>query len=109
MPMDSTHTNCAVRKVSVDEIEQQIRDFVVHNYCFNEVHISNDQSFMDSGIIDSTGVLELVSFVELHYAIEVRADELVPENFDSISRLTGFVAKKLGKGTRASVRESVRA
>jgi acyl carrier protein len=66
------------------------------------VQIGDHQSFMDSGIIDSTGVLELVTFVETNYSIQVRAEELVPDNFDSISRVTEFVAKKLGERCAAN-------
>jgi acyl carrier protein len=87
----------------VENLEHEIRDFVVQNYCFNGVQISDQQSLMDTGIIDSTGVLELVSFVEMQYSIQVRSDELVPDNFDSIHRVTRFVVKKLRENAPTAV------
>ena len=54
-----------------------------------------DQSFLSSGIIDSTGVLELVAFLEEQYQLTVADDELVPENLDSLQNVAGFVTRKL--------------
>lgn len=81
----------------MEKLVHEIRGFIVQNYCFNGLQISDNDSFMDRGIIDSTGVLELVSFVEMKYSIQVRADELIPDNFDSIQRVSHFLAKKLGE------------
>lgn len=81
----------------MENIKQEIRSFIVANYLFNqEGTLSNDDSFMDLGIIDSTGILELVSFLQERFGIEVDND-LSPENMDSINRLTQFVSRKLGK------------
>jgi acyl carrier protein len=58
--------------------------------------LTPDQSFLDSGIVDSTGMLELVTFIEDEYGIKVGDDELVPENLDSLNRISAFVARKRG-------------
>ena len=57
--------------------------------------MQNDDSFLETGIIDSTGVLELVAFIEDQYHVEVDDDELVPENLDSINRLIDFIDSKI--------------
>jgi acyl carrier protein len=57
--------------------------------------LRNNDSFLEQGILDSTGVLELVSWVEETYAIEVTDGELIPENFDSVDKLTAYIWKKL--------------
>ena len=77
-------------------MNQQLRKFIVENYLFGgECEFSDDDSLQDKGIIDSTGVLELVAFLEENYRIEVTDDELLPENLDSINRLARFLEGKL--------------
>ena len=74
-----------------------MRRFVVENFMFGQEGdgLTSDQSFLDSGIIDSTGVLELLGFIEQKYAISVDDHELVPDNLDSIDRVASFVERKL--------------
>jgi acyl carrier protein len=81
----------------VDTFAAEIRAFIVSNFLFGQggEAVTNDQSFLESGIIDSTGLLELVSFVEQQYGISVGDRELVPENLDSLSNISQFVARKL--------------
>ena len=80
------------------EIEHELRDYILENYFFNQESVlGNADSFMDLGVIDSTGVLELVSHLEERYAIEIDEVELVPENLDSIDNLTKFVQRKLAE------------
>jgi acyl carrier protein len=78
------------------EIEQEMRQFIVDNFLFGdkESRFSNDDSFLDRGMIDSTGVLELVAFLEEKYRIKIKDNELVPENLDSISCLVRFIDRK---------------
>jgi acyl carrier protein len=78
-------------------VEQELRRFVIDNFPFGEVGegLSNDDSFLDQGIIDSTGVLELVTFLEETYEIKVEDEELIPDNLDSINRLVKFIERKL--------------
>lgn len=58
--------------------------------------LGDDASFLENGIVDSTGVLELVVFVEETFGIEVADHEVIPANFDSVNRLTAYVAAKRG-------------
>lgn len=80
----------------VETFASEIRAFIVSNFLFGQEGkgFADDQSFMETGIIDSTGLLELVSFVEEKYGISIGDRELVPENLDSLSRISQFVARK---------------
>ncbi|QDU05068.1 acyl carrier protein [Gimesia chilikensis] len=81
----------------MNPIQSEIRNFVAENFLFGEdpESLQNDDSFLETGIIDSTGVLELVAFIEDQYDVEVDDDELVPENLDSINRLMDFIESKI--------------
>ncbi len=78
------------------QISADIRDFLVENFLYgrDDGALRDDVSLLESGLVDSTGVLELVSFVEEKYGITVKDSELVPDNFDSIDKLAGFILKK---------------
>ncbi len=77
-------------------IEQQIRAFIVSNFLFGDAAaLKNDTSFLESGIVDSTGILELMMFLETTFNIKVKPEEMVPENLDSVVRVSRFVARKL--------------
>jgi acyl carrier protein len=77
-------------------IEEEIRQFVLDNFLFGQTdgQLSNDDSFLEKGILDSTGVLELVSFLEKKYQIKIQDEELVPENLDSINKVVQFITKR---------------
>lgn len=77
--------------------DQDIRQFIDENFLFGEEEapLAGDDSFLDAGIIDSTGVLELVAFLEERFKIRVEDQELIPENLDSIDRLLAFVETKV--------------
>ncbi len=75
--------------------EQDLRNFVISNFLFGQNTLNNDDSFLENGIIDSTGILELVAFVEEKYEIRIEDSELIPENLDSISRLVTFLSAKV--------------
>ena len=78
-----------------DVVKRRLREFVSKNFYLADPGSFDDaSSFLDRGVIDSTGVLELVSFVEGEYAITVTDDEIVPANFDTINALAGFIARK---------------
>ena len=73
----------------------EIRDFVIENFLFgDDTGLTDATSFRDEGIVDSTGVLELVAFVETNFSIQVEGNEYIPENLDSIEKIATFVAKK---------------
>lgn len=74
---------------------QTIRKFVIDNYLFgDEGTLSDEDSFMETGIIDSTGILELVKFLESTYTIKVTDEELIPDNLDSVSKIVSFILMK---------------
>jgi acyl carrier protein len=75
-------------------VRQRIHDFVVGNFLFDSGDVADDASLTGESIIDSTGVLELVMFVEEAFCIEVADDEVVPEHFDSVSCLVAYVQRK---------------
>jgi acyl carrier protein len=77
-------------------IERDIREFVVDNFLFGDgADLTNTDSFLESGIIDSIGVLELVGFLESRYLLKVEDSEFVPANLDSVDRVVRFVTAKL--------------
>jgi acyl carrier protein len=76
-------------------IENEVRQFVVDNFLFGEgADLTNTESLLERAVIDSTGVLELVGFVEQRYRIAVADHEVVPANLDSIERVVRFVQRK---------------
>lgn len=77
----------------------RIRQFVLSNfYVADAAALGDEQSLLDSGIIDSTGVLELIGFLETEFAIQVHDVEMLPENLDSISRINDYVVRKQAAG-----------
>ena len=75
--------------------KEKIRAFVVENFLFgSDENLEDNTSFLDGGIIDSTGILELVSFLEEDFSITVEDEELVPENLDSINNVTAYLERK---------------
>ena len=73
-----------------------IKQFILDNYCFgNDPGLTNESSFLALGIIDSTGILELVAFLETEYGITVEDEELVPDNLDSINNVMVYLKGKL--------------
>lgn len=78
-------------------IQESLRDYIAQNILFapDGFAYSDDDSFLDNGILDSTGVVEVVSFIEDHFKISVEDSEITPQNFDSISNLAAYVSGKL--------------
>ena len=81
-------------------MQNEIRQFVIDNFLFGQAdrQLGNSDSFLESGIIDSTGVLELIAFIESKYQVSIADDELVPANLDSIDRVSAFIERKLQAG-----------
>ena len=76
-------------------VAQQVRSFLVENYMMGqEFSLDDGDSFLENGIIDSTGVLQLVAFLQETYGFTVEEGELRPENFDSINNISGYVSRK---------------
>ena len=76
----------------------EIRSFIVDTLLFGDdgfVDLDDDTSLLGAGIVDSTGVVELVGFIERSYDVSLESGEIVPANLDSISRIDALVARKL--------------
>ena len=78
------------------EIKTRIKGFILENFLYGESGnaVADDDSFLEKGIIDSTGILELVAFIEETFSFKVADEELVPDNFDSINKLDYFILNK---------------
>ena len=76
--------------------QDKIRSFIVENFLFGDTtqDLSDNVSLIENNIIDSTGVLELVGFVETTFDVTVADADIVPANFDTIGKLAGFIASK---------------
>jgi len=75
--------------------KKKIRNFIVENFLYgSDESLQDDTSFLEEGIIDSTGVLELVEFLEEAFEISVDDEDLIPENLDSINNVAAYLKKK---------------
>ena len=80
----------------MSDLKKQIRTFIVENFLFGDANgLKDDSSFLDDGIMDSTGVLELVTFLEEEFSVTVEDEDLIPENLDSINNVTAYLEKKM--------------
>jgi len=77
-------------------VEQQVRDYILENYLFTDDQsaLGNSDSFLEKGILDSTGILEVIYFIEEEFGVKVDDDEMVPENLDSVDNIVAFVDRK---------------
>ena len=82
----------------VDDMEEVLRNFIVENFLLSAGldAFKNDDSFMEKGIIDSTGMLELLEFIEETFSIRVEDEEVIPDNLDSLNKLKSFIKRKTG-------------
>jgi len=78
------------------EIKNEIREYIVENFLFGDTDtvFADDDSFMENGLLDSTGILELIMFLENTFNIKVDDEEIIPENLDSLDRLESFINTK---------------
>ena len=76
---------------------EQIRNFLAENFVLNAngFTLDDDASLLEAGVVDSTGILELTLFVEETFQIEVADEEILPENFDSVNRITTYIESKV--------------
>jgi acyl carrier protein len=75
---------------------KEVQEFIVENFMFGDDNgLNEDTSLLDEGIVDSTGVLELVSFLEEQYDLSIEEDEFIPENLDSLKNIDQFIKHKL--------------
>ncbi len=79
------------------ETHTRVRQFITTNfYVADPAALKDDQSLLETGVVDSTGVLEIVQFLESEFGVKVEDTEILPENVDSIARLSAFIARKKG-------------
>ena len=80
-------------------IHDRIEDYIVANFLFGDVSKkpADADSLIENGIVDSTGILELIEFIESEFGISVQEDETIPQNLDGLGVLTRFVSSKLAK------------
>ncbi len=82
--------------VKIPSIESEIRQFLAANFFLGDdpSELGGSASLIEAGVIDSTGVLELVGFLEETFGVRIQDDELVPENLDTIDNIVAFVSRK---------------
>ncbi len=87
----------------MQDIKQQVRTYLFDNFLMSgsEADIADDTSLMERQILDSTGFMELVSFLEETFGVKVEDDEMVPENLDTLPSIEQFIARKRGSGNGA--------
>jgi acyl carrier protein len=92
----------------MNDIQQEIHNYIIDKILFdNDEKLDEDLSFQESGILDSTGFLELITFVEEKFGVEISDRELIPENFDSLRKISSFVqTKKQSSGLDYSLETS---
>jgi acyl carrier protein len=76
--------------------QEQIKEFILRNFLFTDDMnaVANNASLIAEGVVDSTGILEVIMFLEESFSIKVRDEEMTPDNFESIDAITAFVEKK---------------
>ncbi|MBU1699696.1 MAG: acyl carrier protein [Candidatus Eisenbacteria bacterium] len=79
------------------DIKEKVRNFITESfYVVDEMKLNDDSSLLEKGVVDSTGILEVIAFLEEKFSLQVEENEMVADNFDSISSITHFICKKLG-------------
>jgi acyl carrier protein len=80
-------------------ISQELKSYLIENVLIgsSDEALQPDDSFLQKGILDSTGILEIIEFIERRYGIKFADDEITPENLDSLNLIAAFIAKKLNK------------
>ena len=80
----------------MEQIELKVREFLRENFFVDDSHeLPEDTSFMQTHLIDSTGFAELIAYLEEGFGIEVREEDMIPANLDSIGNIKRYVARKL--------------
>ena len=76
--------------------EKKVKEYILDNFLFTKDQnaLANEDSFLNKGIIDSTGIMEVIMFLEEEFGITVDDEEMVPENLDSINNIVGFIDRK---------------
>ena len=80
----------------MSDSRDRFRTFITTNFYVPDPAFADDASLLDAGIVDSTGVLEVISFLETEFQITVADEEMLPDNLDSVARIVAFVERKKG-------------
>ena len=80
----------------MQDVKQTVRSYILDNFLMGDsgAKLTDEQSFLENHIIDSTGFIELVTFLESHYGIQIQDEEMIPENLDSLNAIAQFVGAK---------------
>lgn len=86
-------------------VKKNLRQFIVDNFLFGEDGdgLKDEDSLLEKGLIDSTGILELVAYLQKRFHIRVEDNEIVPENLDSLQKIAGYIKRKSADGTKAAI------
>ncbi len=89
----------------MDSVEQTVRTYIAENILFSghTYPYSDDTSFLSEGVLDSMNVLQLVTYVEKQFSLTIEDEEIVPDNFDSVTRLAGYIRNKMQSRENAVV------
>jgi acyl carrier protein len=81
----------------MQDIKSTVRQYILDNFLMGDAGsgFGDDQSYLDNHIIDSTGFIELVTFLETNYSIQIKDEEMIPENLDSLANIDRFISGKL--------------
>jgi acyl carrier protein len=80
---------------NVSEIKDRVRQFITTAfYVPDPAQVTDTVSFLDTGIVDSTGVLEIIGFLQSEFGVVVEDDEILPENLDGVSRIAAYIERK---------------
>jgi acyl carrier protein len=96
MDRGGSSTEDGVKRGNLMELEQQIWKYLCDNvlYLDDGFEYSNDSSFIEEGLVDSTGIMEIVMYVQSAFGITVDQQEVTPDNFDSVNKLMAFIRSK---------------
>lgn len=79
----------------MQDVQQRVKQFVVENfYVSDPTEVAPDTSLIATGLVDSTGMLEVIAFLESEYGFRIRDQEMVPDNLETIGRIAAFVERK---------------
>jgi acyl carrier protein len=92
--------------MTTESVRSRIKDYIVENFVFEENgQLSDDQSLLKSGVVDSTGILELIAFAEDEFQVGFDDRELIADNFDTVNRMTACILRKLGETASSPEKE----
>jgi acyl carrier protein len=83
-------------KPSIEDLETQVRTFITSNFHVGGAVLARDTSLLDTGIVDSTGFLEIFAWLREDHAIEVADAEMGPENFETVAKIADYIHRKRG-------------